>query len=317
MFKIEIIHKEYNYSSTTGVADIYAQSWAPADSNDVKAIFQMVHGMAEHSDRYEDFATFMCSNGYAVFINDHVGHGKSINNESDLGYFGERDGWLGFVNDAKLLTDIAKSEYPERPVIFFGHSMGSFVARYYAEKFGADIAGAVFSGTSGTNPGAGVGIILADVISKMRGSRYRSGFIDTIAFGSYNKCFGGKARTKFDWLSRDEAEVDAYINDSKCGYLFTAAGYKDMFKILKAVSSPSWYKSVPFSLPMLLVAGDMDPVGEYGKGVRQVSSDLKSSGHKSVSMKLYKDYRHEILNEVGRKDVYYDILTWSNNVISK
>ena len=313
---MDIIHKEYVYSSTTGIGDIYAQSWIPANSSDVKAVFQIIHGMAEHGDRYKEFATFLCSNGYAVFVNDHVGHGKSVSSDSELGYFGERDGWIGFVNDAKLLTDIAKSEYPGRPIILFGHSMGSFVARYYAEKFWSDISGAIFSGTSGTNPAAGVGIAVASLSAKLYGSKHRSNFINKLAFGSYNKHVG-KVRTEFDWLSRDEAEVDKYIKDDKCGFLFTSAGYRDMFKILKAVSSPAWYKSIPFSLPILLVSGEMDPVGEYGKGVRQVASDLKSSGHRDVSMKLYKNMRHEILNEIDRKDVFYDLLAWSDSVVNR
>ena len=153
---MDMIRKEYAFGSTTGLADIFVRSWAPADSSKVKAIFQIAHGMAEHGERYEDFAKYLVAEGYAVFANDHIGHGKSVATDDDLGYFGERDGWLAFVNDAKLLTDLAKNEYPDKPVILFGHSMGSFIARSYAEKFGGDLAGAVFCGTSGTNPAAGL-----------------------------------------------------------------------------------------------------------------------------------------------------------------
>ena len=126
---MEINQKEYSFGSTTGLADIYARSWAPADPEDVKAIFQIAHGMAEHCNRYEEFAQYLAAKGYAVFANDHIGHGKSVASDDDLGYFGERDGWLAFVNDAKLLTDIAREEYPDKPVIVFGHSMGSFIIR--------------------------------------------------------------------------------------------------------------------------------------------------------------------------------------------
>ena len=282
----------------------------------MKAIFQIAHGMAEHGERYEDFAKFLCKNGYAVYANDHIGHGKSVATDDDLGYFGERDGWLGFVNDAKLLTDLAKGEYPDKPVVLFGHSMGSFIARSYCEKFGADLAGAVFCGTSGTNPAAGVAIRLADVIAKIKGSRYRSEFINKLAFGAFNKKIE-KPRTPFDWLSRDNAQVDKYIADKYCGFLFTAVGYRDMSTVLWSVSGKSWYANLPFVLPVLLISGEMDPVGAYGKGIRQVFRDLKSSGHKNVLMKLYKNDRHEILNELDKEDVYKDVVDWADKLLSE
>lgn len=313
---MEIIRCEYTYPSTTGVSDIYARSWAPAEPSDVKAVFQIAHGMAEYGERYEAFARFLCEHGYAVFINDHVGHGKSVTSADELGYFGERDGWLGFVNDARLLTNIAKGEYPNKPVIFFGHSMGSFVARSYAEKFGADIAGAVFCGTSGSNPAAGIGKMIAAIIAKGKGSHYRSEFIDKLAFSSYNKKYS-KPRTKFDWLTNDEKIVDAYIADEGCGFLFTATGYRDMFTLLQSVSRKSWYSNVPFSLPMLLICGKMDPVGEYGAGVTQVYQDLKKSGHSDVALHVYDNCRHEILNESNKEKVYDDILEWADKIIEK
>ena len=282
----------------------------------MKAIFQIAHGMAEHGERYEDFAKFLCKNGYAVYANDHIGHGKSVATDDDLGYFGERDGWLGFVNDAKLLTDLAKGEYPDKPVVLFGHSMGSFIARSYCEKFGADLAGAVFCGTSGTNPAAGVAIRLADVIAKIKGSRYRSEFINKLAFGAFNKKIE-KPRTPFDWLSRDNAQVDKYIADKYCGFLFTAVGYRDMSTVLWSVSGKSWYANLPFVLPVLLISGEMDPVGAYGKGIRQVFRDLKSSGHKNVVMKLYKNDRHEILNELDKEDVYKDVVDWADKLLGE
>ncbi|MGI6249428.1 MAG: lysophospholipase [Acutalibacteraceae bacterium] len=311
---MEINQKEYSFGSTTGLADIYARSWAPADPEDVKAIFQIAHGMAEHCNRYEEFAQYLAAKGYAVFANDHIGHGKSVASDDDLGYFGERDGWLAFVNDAKLLTDIAREEYPDKPVIVFGHSMGSFIIRSYCEKFGNDIAGGIFCGTSGTNPMSGIAIKLADLVVRAKGSRHRSEFINKLAFGAYNKKIKNP-RTVFDWLSRDEEQVDKYIADRYCGFLFTAAGYRDMFSVLHSVSSKNWYENVPEALPMLLIAGQMDPVGNYGTGVRQVYRDLRNIGHKYVGIKLYKDDRHEILNELDRETVYADIAEWADALI--
>ena len=312
---MEIVRKEYSFKSTTGVADIYAQSWAPANSEDVIGIFQIVHGMAEYSVRYEKFANFLCTKGFAVFINDHIGHGKSVNSDDELGYFGEKDGYLGFVNDARVLTEMAMHEYPDKPVIFFGHSMGSFVARKYTQEFGDRIAGAIYCGTSGANPATGIAVKLADIIAARYGSMHRSEFINKLAFGSYNKKIN-PPRTPFDWLSVNTENVDKYIADPYCGFLFTAKGYKDLFMLLNSVSKKDWFKSIPYSLPIYITSGAMDPVGEYGKGVKQVYDDLKKTGHTDVTLKIYDGLRHEILNE-EKIEVFEDIANWCLGVVEK
>ena len=306
---MDIIREEYKFASTSGTGDIFARSFAPADPNEVKAVLQVVHGMAEHGERYRTMAYYLAYHGYAVFIHDHAGHGKSVANEEELGYFGEKDGWKCLVRDTRILTVKAADKYPNRPIFLLGHSMGSFVARSYAAQYGKDLQGAVFCGTSGENPGAAAGIALAGLLEKFKGEHYRSAFIDHIAFGTYNKKYDNP-RTAFDWLSRDTQEVDQYIADPLCGFLFTTAGYKDMFTLLKSVSEKSWYKSVPKKLPMLLISGSMDPVGAYGKGVRQVNSDLKKTGHEDVTLKLYDGARHELFNETNAKDVLKDLLAW-------
>ena len=167
---MEIVRKEYSFKSATGLCDIYARSWAPADKDSVKAIFQITHGMAEHGERYARFAKKLCEHGYAVFAQDHIGHGKSVASDDDLGYFGEKDGWRDFVIDCRSLTDIAREEYPGKPVVFFGHSMGSFIARNYTAKYN-DVQAAIFCGTSGKNPAAPIAIKLASFVGKSRGSR--------------------------------------------------------------------------------------------------------------------------------------------------
>lgn len=312
---MDVMIKEYAYPSVTGLSDIYAKSWAPADGREVTAVFQILHGMAEHSARYEAFAAYLCGQGFAVFANDHIGHGRSVADDGELGYFGEEDGWKAFAQDAKALTDLARTAYPGLPVIVFGHSMGSFAARYYTELYGSELDGAVFCGTSGENPAAAMAVSLANFVTRRRGSHYRSEFINRLAFGSYNKkC--GKPRTAFDWLTREQGIVDRYINDPRCGFLFTAAGYRDLFSLLKHVSAPQWYQKVPYPLPILLTSGEMDPVGDYGKGVRQVCRDLKKTGHGDVTLKLYPEDRHEILNEIDREAVYADIAAWARLVCS-
>ncbi|MBQ8762805.1 MAG: lysophospholipase [Clostridia bacterium] len=306
---MEIIRKEYSVPSKSGVADVYARCWFPKE--EPKAIFQIVHGMAEHGERYEDFAHFLCKKGFAVLVDDHVGHGKSVKSDDDLGYFGENNGWDAFVEDERALTELITSEYSDIPVIFFGHSMGSFIAREYIRRYGKDerIKAAVFCGSSGKNPAAAIAVMLADAIAKAKGSRHRSKFIDKIAFGPYNKKTEG--RTPFDWLSTDKTEVDKYMADKYCGFLFTAAGYKDLFTILDKVSGKDWYNSINESLPLLIISGEDDPVGTYGKGIKQIYNDLKTAGKKDVTLKLYSGMRHEILNETDRIQVYEYLASWS------
>ena len=307
---MEIIRKEYSLPSKSGVADVFARCWIPTDGP--KAIFQIAHGMAEHGERYEDFAKYLCTKGFAVLVNDHVGHGKSVKSDEDLGYFGESGGWDTFVEDERSLTELIASELPDMPIIFFGHSMGSFIAREYIRRYGKDdqIKATVFCGTSGKNPASAIAIKIADMIVKIKGSRHRSKFIDKIAFGTYNSKIAN-SRTAFDWLTTDSSIVDQYIADKYCGYLFTATGYRDLFTILDRVSGKDWYNEVYNKIPILLVAGEDDPVGLYGKGIKQVYNDLRAAGKDDITIKLYSGMRHEILNEADKNQVYEDIATWA------
>ena len=283
--------------------------YAPIVKANAKAIIQIAHGMAEHKERYDEFATFLAENGYAVFVHDHLGHGESVDSIENLGFFGEEDGWKNLVNDCYTTTKYAREVFPGKPVVLFGHSMGSFIARAYTQMYDMTLDAAIYCGTSGNNPAAGMGIRLADAIARSKGAKHKSELINSVAFGTYNKRIKPH-RTAFDWLSRDNAEVDKYVADDYCGFMFTACGFRDLFSVLKYVSGKSWYKSVRKSLPILFVSGDADPVGEYGKGVRQVVADLKKTGHENVELKLYKESRHEILNDFDRKTVMNDVLEW-------
>lgn len=304
--------EEYTYKSVSGIADIYAKCYAPENPAEVKGVMQIAHGMAEYGKRYETFARYLNTRGYAVFINDHLGHGKSVAKEEDLGYFGEKDGPATLVEDAKNLTEIAKSEYPDVPFVLFGHSMGSFIARSYASFYPEELDALVLCGTAGPNPAAAAGAFLANLIAKTKDSHYRSPFIDNLAFGSYNKRYKPN-RTKFDWLTRDYVIVDAYVDDPLCGFLFTATGYRDMFNLLQYVSSENWYEKMPKDLPVFFIAGTNDPVGAYGKGVKTVADSLAHHGNPQVGFKLYRDCRHELLNEMNRLDVFADIADWCDN----
>ena len=312
---MEFLTKEYSFPSVSGLCDIYAQSAAPIDYGSIKGVVQISHGMAEYSNRYSRFAFELCKAGYAVFISDHVGHGSSIENKEMLGFFGEEKGEETFIDDLKSLTDIAKSEYPNLPFFMLGHGMGSLIARKYTAKYGYLLDGVIYSGTSGENPALGVGIMLANAMIKQNGPMHRSEVLDTIAFGAYNR--KTKKRTDYDWGSRDEAEIDKYMADDLCGYKYTVSGMKVLFTTLKQVTTRRWYNTVPLSMPIFLISGSMDPVGDYSKGVKEVYKMLKKTGHKNVSMKIYEGARHEILNETNREEVYADIIEWLNERTQK
>lgn len=299
---------EFSFPSVSGLADIHAAKYVPAETP--KAIFQIVHGMAEHFERYEKFIDELTANGFVVFTHDHLGHGKSVSDKCVKGYFGE-GGFKTLVGDVGALCDVAKKEYPSLPYVLFGHSMGSFVVRCFSgmPEYNKKIDKLIACGTAGANPGAGIGIGLCNCIAAFKGEKHRSKMIDGIAFGSYNKKFEG--RTPFDWLTKDNDIVDAYIADEDCGYLFTLNGYKGLFGALKFANSKECFQATPETLPILLIAGEDDPVGNYGKGVKEVYDKFKDLGRK-VDIKLYPNARHEILNESDSFDkVVADVLAFA------
>ena len=272
-------------------------------------VVQISHGMCEYLERYEEFAGYLCQRGFAVCGNDHLGHGRTAAAPEGLGFFGEKGGGDLLVEDLKQLTDLAKKRYPGLPYFLFGHSMGSFVARMYLSRYGGELTGAVICGTTGGNPMAGMGALLAGVTASVKGPRHRSALLTKMTFGSYNRRFdpaeGGSA-----WLSRDWEIVQKYDADPWCTFQFTAAAYRELFTLVKRVSAKSWAKSVPKDLPVLLMAGEDDPVGGYGKGVRRVAARLLDAGLRDVSCRMYPDCRHEVLNELNRRDVYQEVCRW-------
>lgn len=284
---------EFRFPSASGLTEIYACKYIPQDP--VRRVVQIAHGMAEHLERYEPFIEVLCSHGIAVYINDHLGHGKSASDPQDRGYFGP-GGYVDVVKDMAQLTQIAKADYPDVPFVLFGHSMGSFMVRTYAANplYNGNLDGLIVCGTGGPNGAVGVAIGLTKFLEKCRGDRHRSVLINALAFGSYNKRCQG--RTLFDWLTKDEAAVDAYIADENCGFLFTTSGFLGLFGALRFANSEKCMESTPKELPILLISGTEDPVGGYGKGVDRVQELLTASGHR-VRKILYPNARHEILNE--------------------
>ena len=288
--------------SATGQGELYVRVWEP--ENQPKAVLQIVHGMAEHIERYDRFARYLNQNSILVVGADNASHGKSISKDGIRGYFGAEHGWNSLIQDIQSVHSIIKQSYCDLPCILFGHSMGSFLARSYAARHGDDLDGFIFCGTAGKNPALPVAKLLARSEIRKNGASTPSRLLDKLSFGAYNNAFKPN-RTPFDWLSRDEAEVDKYVDDPACGFVFTAAGFRDLFDGLGEVSGPQWARRVP-KRPILLIAGDADPVGANGKGVKQVEAWLVQSGNR-VKCILYPGARHELLNETNREQVSDDV----------
>lgn len=309
------VHETYTFPSATGICDIFMQSFIPCEKDKIKGIIYIVHGMAEHIDRYIEAAKYFNEANFAVFMHDHAGHGRSVKTEDDLGYFGKDDGYEKIVDDVNNALNNVKKIFPDVPIILWGHSMGSFVVRRYIAKYPGNACAAVICGTSGANPGAAAGISLAKLTAKLLGKHHRSAVLDKMAFGTYNRKFDGD--TGFEWLSKNEDNIKEYVKDPLCGFKFTAYGFKDLFSLLAAVSDKQWYNEVPSAMPLYLISGEDDPVGNYGKGVTEVFNKLEKSGHSNVEIKLYPTLRHEIHNEECKTEIFDDILSFATKVINE
>ena len=299
--------KEYSFPSATGVCTIFANAYTP--DGDYDTVLVINHGMAEHQQRYLGFIEFLCNNGIAVYMHDMANHGKSNQNFDESGWFGDSDGYKALVDDFKKNYDIAKAENPDKKIYVMGHSMGSFICRcltaWYPDE---DYAGAIYMGTGDKNPIAGIGLKVAGLVASIKGSKHKSKTLDKMSFGSYGKGFEG--RTAFDWLTRDAEIVDKYIADDYCGFLFSAKGMQDLVKLNIEANTDEWYAKVPNDLKILLTSGAEDPVGPKAAGIENIGKKLTSTGHTNVTVKIYPDCRHEILNELNKDEVMNDILSW-------
>ena len=307
----KIDRKDFTFKSVVGDCDIHAVRWV-ADK-EPKAIFQITHGMAEHIDRYVPFAEYLAANSFVVYGHDHIGHGGSINKKYFPGFFGyENEEGQVFVDDCYQLTEIAKEEYPGLPVIFFGHSMGSLIARKYVSIYGDGLDAAIFCGTVGPNPATDIAIALSAFLSKGKGATRPGKLLDTLAFGTFNS--KTQKRTSFDWLSNVNSVVDKYIKDPLCGFKFSNQGFHDLFTLMKYVNSNECPKNMPKDLPILLIAGEMDPAGDYSKGVDKVAKAIDKTVS-DVTLIFYEDARHEILNEEDADTVMENVVDFVNEKV--
>lgn len=280
----------------------------------VRAVLQLSHGMCEYVRRYAPMAEFYAAHGIALAGNDHLGHGDTAK-AGEHGHYGEPDGRFHLLNDLHTMNTLLHERFPDTPIILYGHSMGSFYARWYAEKWPESITALVISGTAGPSFMNVIGQRLAGLIARVKGLRYVSPLMVKLNFGSYCKKIEN-AKSANDWLTRDEAVVNAYDADGLCTFQFTASTYREMLATLNHVSSKAWAESINKELPVLLIAGDGDPVGDYGKGVRKVWAMLGDAGVKDLTCQIFEGGRHELHNETNRDEVFDYVLTWIEDHIS-
>ena len=282
-----------------------------------RGIVHLVHGMAEHIERYDELARFFVEHGYVVCGADMAGHGRSVASPSDRGCLPSYGGADILVEDVHALRELVSSRFPRTtPYVLFGHSMGSFIVRAYLARYGAGLAAAVACGTG--NPSRALSLFgrtVARMISRVKGPSYSSPFLDAQGVGAYSSAIED-ARTPVDWLSTDPDVVDAYLADELCGFRFSAGGYATLTDLTLRTASPACAAAVPKDLPVLFIAGDQDPVGECGRGVEAAANLLRRAGVARVDVKLYPGMRHEIHNEPGRAEVFGDMLAWIEEVLS-
>ena len=333
--------REFYYPSADGRTQIHAVEWRP-DGDPVCAL-QIVHGMAEYADRYDPFARYLAERGILVAGNDHLGHGKSVGENHPCGYFchdnapdvlaedvhalrvrlqngfaGEQAGFekqqAGCAEQqngsAGQQAGTERPRDPQLPYLMLGHSMGSFILRNYLCHYGEGLSGAVIMGT-GMQPEKllKVSLKLVHVLTALQGEKHKSGLVNALAFGAYNRRISHPA-SAMDWLSRDPGEVAKYNADPLCGFTFTLNGFQTLFTLIDRLHDKKRLEGMPKQLPVRFVAGEMDPVGDYGRAVRQVYDSFLQAGMRNVSMKLYENDRHELVNEADRRTVWKELYEW-------
>ena len=306
---------EFTFLSCNGKNNVFFIECVP--DGEVRGVLQIAHGIAEHCKRYVPFMKFMAANGFVCVANDPLGHGRTAKDSSEYCFFGEEKGWDMVVEDMDRLRRLESAKYPDLPYFLLGHSMGSFLTRTYIIKHPDVLKGVIISGT-GQNPGIVVaaGKTMANMHCKKYGANYPDAKLDSMAFGGYNKKFDS-VRTKFDWLTRDPAIVDAYIADPMCGMLASCGLMRDMMGGLKFLTNQKNIDKMNKTLPIYFMSGAEDPVGDYGAGVETAYKAFCRAGLKDVMIRLYPGGRHEMLNELNRDEVMQDILNWLNERIEK
>lgn len=303
--------EEFTFESRDGETKLYAVRWIP--DTQIKCILQIVHGMSEYINRYEHVAEWFCKRGIMVVGEDHLGHGNSVKENGTYGYFCKQDPATVVVRDVHRLKKMTEEEYPGIPYVIWGHSMGSFILRNYLFKYGFGIKGAIVCGT-GSKPKGLIKMakLLANIQGLLLGDKHVAKMLDKMAFGDRTKI---PTDQRNDWLSTDHNVAVKYDADPLCGFTFTVNGFKTLFTLIDRQNKYQNVERISKTLPILLISGDKDIVGDCGDGVKKVFEEYKKVGIKDVSMKLYPGLRHEIHNEPSKETVFEDILNWINEKV--
>ena len=296
-----INREEFTFPSAEGDHQVHAVLWLP--EGEVRGVVQLVHGICEYILRYEPFALYLASQGFAVTGHDHLGHGQTAKDDSEFGYF---ENWWDLVKDVRTLRTTVGERFPGKPYFLLGHSMGSFVARTYLIDYPGTLTGCILSGT-GQEPAATVA--LGKFVTGLGDPHKVNKLFYDLSIGAYNKKFAPN-RTVADWICRDTGVVDAYLADPYCNFRTTAGMNHAMMRGLQYLGKRANLQKIDKDTPVYLFAGDADPVGAMGKGVRKVAGWFRDVGVKDVRMKLYPGGRHEMLNEINREEVFADTLAW-------
>ena len=291
---------------------LFVYRWLP--DGPPKAVVQIAHGLAEHAARYARVAEALTRADYAVYADDHRGHGRTARTPDELGLFAERDGWKKCIDDLWLINRRIAADHPGLPIVLLGHSLGSFMVQYFISEHGDALVAAVLSASNGKPPPiAPIGLLLARLERLRLGQRGHSPVMQALFFGAFNKPFK-PARTPFDWLSRDTAEVDKYIADPLCGFESAVQLYIDLLEGLRETANPSRQVRIPKDLPIYIFNGSRDPVAS---NIGQLIDAYRAAVIKQVVHKVYPDGRHESLNETNRDTVTRDLIVWLDGVIAQ
>lgn len=306
-------HKYFTVQSKIDGLELQALMILP--ESEIKGIVQFSHGMAEHKERYFDFMNYLAEKGFASVIHDHRGHGSSVKEAKDLGYFYDETG-EAIIEDLHQITMEIKKQFPNIPIILFGHSMGSLVARSYLKNYDTDIDKAIICGAPANNPLIVPALLIVAFLKMLYGDRHRSKFIQNLTFGSHNKKVGEK-NLKNAWLCSNHQVVEEYNKDELCGFTFTLNGFKNLFYLVQNTYSKSGWKLANTDLPILFIAGEADPVISGEKAWFDAQRFLQNRGYKTVKGILYDNMRHEILNEQNKHLVFSDVVNWMTNQLEE
>lgn len=295
--------------------EIFYYNWKVKENVSKRGVVQISHGVGEHAGRYKWIAKKLVKQGYEVYANDHRIHGNSAKSNDHLGFYDGEDYFADAILDMRQLTELIKNEHPNEKIILLGHSMGSLLSRAYITENCEDFEALILSGTASFMKGLGsFGMLSAKFLSKINGKHRSNELLKNLFFNQFNKKFKPN-RTKVDWISSDEKQVDKFEADPLRIEDFSLSVFLDILKGSKKISKPETFEQTPKELPIYIFSGDQDPVGEMGKGVKKVAKNYINAGVQDVTLKLYKGGRHEMLNEVNKKEVQKDLLNWLNTRI--